>query len=276
MFKKFLLLTAAWLLCLLPLRAQFYIGVHGGVTLPTGYYGDSRMSDNEWMMTEGHQLRAGAGTGFSGGVDFSYSMPFLNDLSVLFSVDFLQSGPNKDVRNYYNGTFAKRYENYDDYEMILPKYRNIPILLGLRYSYPLGTFYDLYGEAQMGVNIRQLTAWQLSFASGEFKTDDGVLPSYTYKETYAYEDRVTLAFHLGAGIMIRDIVSVGAGVHLLGKAPLSWDNTVTTSYNTPGGKHEGSATDHRDYTDMNPTMVFINLGFHINPFKNYTRRVQEN
>ena len=258
MFKKFLLLSAAWLLCLLPLRAQFYIGVHGGVTLPTGYYGDSRMSDYEWMMIEGHQLRAGAGTGFSAGVDFSFPMPFLSDLSALVSADFMQSTPNKDVSSYYANHYAAE-------EVVLPQYRNIPIMLGFRYSYPLGTFYDLYGEAQMGVNLRQLT---------EFKYPVGSNKIFSYQ----YDDSYSMAFHLGVGIMIRDLVSVGAGVNLMGRKPLKGTFTRIDKTSTPEGPEEVSKSEpyNPEYTTIKPTMVYINLGFHINPFKNYTRRVQEN
>lgn len=260
MFKKFLLLSAAWLLCLLPLRAQFYIGVHGGVTLPTGYYGDSRMSDYEWIiMNPEHQLRAGAGTGFSAGVDFSFPMPFLSDLSALITVDYMQSGPNKDVSNYY----ANHYQEEDG--VVLPKYKNIPILLGLRYSYPLGTFYDLYGEAQMGVNIRQIT---------EFRYPVNSKTTFSYQ----YDNCYSMAFHLGVGVMIKDIVSVGAGVNLMGKGPLKGISTETITFDTPEGPDEASDSEPYTptYTTIKPTMVYINLGFHINPFKNYTRRVQEN
>lgn len=258
MFKKYLLLLAAMLPCLLPLRAQLYIGVHGGVTLPTGFYGDSRMSDYEWMMIEGHQLRAGAGTGFSAGLDFGIPMPFLNDLSALITVDYMQSGPNRDVRNYY----ANHYLEEDG--VVLPQYRNIPILLGARYSYPLGTFYDLYGEAQMGVNIRQIT---------EFKYPSNSSTTFSYQ----YDNCYSMAFHLGAGIMIRDIVSVGAGVNLMGKGPLKGTSTVTKTFETPEGTKEASDSEPfvPEYTTIKPTMVYINLGVHLNPFKSYTRRVQE-
>ena len=238
--KQFSILNSQFsiflLLCLAApaAKAQVYIGVHGGVTLPSGFYADSKMSDYEWMLAGGHQLKGGAGKGFSAGIDVAYAMPFLSDLSVILEAEFMQSEPNADVKKYH--------EAHNDIDHTLPKYRNIPILAGVRYSYPIGKYYDLYGEALGGVNIRSITP-------------------YTYgASVFTYDNATTMAFRLGAGVIVRDLVSLGASFSMMGKAPLEGD------YSLPS---------FTKYTSLNPTMVSITLGFRINPFKGLTRHVQD-
>lgn len=231
------ILTLLLTLCCLALpaaRAQLYIGLHGGATLPTGFYADSKMSDYEWMLNGGHQSKAGAGTGYAVGLDVAYAMPFLSDLSVLLEGEFMQSEPNKDVQKYHD-------IHYPEGGCILPKYRNIPILIGMRYSYPIGKYYDLYGEVLGGANIRMITPYTFSTS------------------VYTYENATTLAFRVGAGIVVRDMVTLGAGFSTLGRAELAGDY---------------SYYDTKFYT-MNPTMVTVSLGFRINAVKGLTRNVQD-
>lgn len=230
----FLLVFSLYLLPSLSSRAQLYVGLHGGTTLPTGFYADSKLSDGEWMLDGSHQRKVGAGTGFTAGLDVAYAMPFFNDLSVVLVGEFMQSEPNKEVK--------KWHENHaDEGEYTLPKYRNIPILLGLRYSYPIGKYYDLYGEALAGVNIRMITPY--------IKGD----------RTFTYDNATTFSFRVSAGFVIRDMVSIGAGFTSLGKAVLS-------------GNYGYSDT---KYNIMNPTMVTVTLGFRINVLKGLTRNVQD-
>ena len=216
-------------------RAQLYIGLHGGATLPTGFYADSKMSDYEWMLVGFSQNKVGAGTGFAAGLDVAYAMPFLSDLSVVLEGEFMQSDPNEDVKKYH---LAHSTEG----EYTLPKYRNIPIMLGMRYSYPIGKYYDLYGEVLGGVNIRMITPYT-----------EGL-------REYTYDNATTLAFRIGAGVIVRELVTLGAGFTSMGKAPLTGDYF--------------SSADQK-YNIIKPTMVTISLGFRINAIKGLTRNVQD-
>lgn len=215
-------------------NAQLYVGLHGGITLPSGYYAESKMSDGEWLLDGTNQFKVGAGKGFAAGLDIAYAMPFLSELSILLEGEFMQSEPNTDVKKYHEA-------HADDYEYILPKYRHIPIFLGFRYSYPLGKYYDLYGEALGGVNIRSITP-------------------YTRGLYYAtYENSTTIGFRIGAGIIVCDMVTLGASYSMLGKSPLEGNYTSTNT----------------KYYKINPTLVSICLGFRINPFKGLSRHVQD-
>lgn len=272
-----LLLAAA----LLPCRAQLSVALHGGATLPQGFYADSRMSDNEWMLAEGHQHKAGAGRGWSAGIDIAYAIPALPDLEALLSASFMQSPVADDVQEYYNLKFTQRYRSCPYYEMQLPSYRNIPILLGIRYGYPLGGIFRFYGEALAGLNIRMITDWTMAYsAPGWPQGTQGTLDDYSNTDLRTYSRATTFAFRFGAGFLIKDIAKcpldfrLGASYNILGAAPLSWDRTTATRYSLLGSITEYTDTKHVDYTDINPTLISIELGISIKPF-GASRNVQD-
>ena len=256
-------------------NAQLYIGLHGGATVPVGFYAESRMSDNEWMFTQGHQRQAGAGTGWAAGVDFSYAMPFHSNLEILLAADFMQSGVNRDVEEYFTLRFSQRYNQCSRYEMILPRLRNIPILAGVQYRFPLTTTINLYGQALAGINLRYITPWSLSFADAEwnFPSDDESL-LYNNVKVYTYAPATTFALRLGGGFFIKDIVSIGFSYNILGASPLIWDQTETVRYNVYGNLHVINNETHVDYYDLNPTLVLISLGVRLKAFSG-SRRVQD-
>lgn len=235
MKRLFILFLTLCGLALPAARAQLYIGLHGGATLPTGYYADSKLADGEWMLQGTNQMKVGAGAGFSAGLDVAYAMPFLTDLSVIVEAEFMQSEPNKDVKEWHS-------KHGTEGEYTLPKYRNIPILAGVRYSYPIGKYYDLFGEVLGGVNIRTITPYT-----------KGLI-------TNTYDNATTMAFRIGAGIVVRDMVTLGAGFTSLGKAPLTGDYD--------------SAADQK-YNIVKATMVTVSLGFRINVIKGLNRTVQD-
>lgn len=268
--KKLLLLPL--LLLLLPLgnslRAQAYIGVHGGVTLPTGYYADSKLCDFEWIfLNPGHQKKVGAGTGFFGGIDLAYAMPFAKGLSLQITGEYMQSGFGKDVQDYLDREVEAGTAAHEKYEMVCPQLRNIPVMAGLRYSYPLGVYYDLYGEVMAGVNFRTITDWKI------FSSDENL----SVDEVWQYDQSKTFAFRLGVGVVVRDIVTLGASYTMLGQSTLQYDYSRTDTRTTAAGTQhyiDDSRFDDEHYT-FNPSMVMITLGLRITPFRSMTRHVQD-
>lgn len=272
---KLLLVFSFYLLVSLALRAQLYVGVHGGATLPQGFYAESRMSDNEWMFAEGHQLKGGAGRGWDAGIDISIAMPFHPSLEIAFTADFMQSGPNRDIREYYEISYTRRYSQCSYYDMRLPQLRNIPIFLGVRYCYPVTIGIDLYGEALAGINHRLITDWVLTFTSDPWTPQENLeYPEYNNIDIRTYTPATTFAFRLGAGVLIKKKVTLGASFQMLGKAPLAWDRNVTTRYDVYGQICEYNTSTHTDYTDLNPTLVLVQLGYRLNPFSG-ARHVQD-
>lgn len=255
--------------------AQLYVNIHGGITLPQGYYAESRMSDHEWMLAQGHQLKAGAGRGWATGLEISYAMPFHTNLETVLSSEFMQSGVSRDVKDYYEQVYALRYSQCSKYEMTLPRFRNVPVLAGVRYCYPLTTLFDLYGEALAGINFRMISDWTIAFAEGNWTAVDGQeFAEYNNVKVCRYTPTTTFAFRLGVGILIKKTVSVGASFNMLGKGPLSWEQEEITRYSIYNNVRENHNTNQIDYFSINPTLVMVSVGFRFKAFSG-ARHVQD-
>ena len=255
--------------------AQLYVNIHGGMTLPQGYYADSRMSDHEWMLAQGHQMKVGAGRGWAAGIELSYAMPFHTNLEAVVSSEFMQSGVNRDVKDYYEQVYALRYSQCSQYEMTLPRFRNVPVLAGVRYCYPLTKLFDFYGEAMAGLNIRMISDWTLAFTDGNWTAVDGQeFADYNNVKICRYNTATTFAFRLGAGVLINKMVSVGASFNMLGRAPLSWEQDELTRYSIYTEVRENHNTNQIDYFSFNPTLVAVTVGFRLKAFSG-ARHVQD-
>lgn len=250
------------LLAAVSVKAQVYIGVRGGVTLPQGYYAESHMSDNQWMFTQGHQKMAGAGRGWSGGVDVSFALPVHPALEFTFQADFLQSGVSSNVEEYYDIRWANRFQSCSQYVMELPKFRNIPLMLGVRYAYPTSKTIDFYGEALAGVNLRYISDWNFAYSESNWPiTNPQTFDDYACVDLRTYAPATTFAFRLGAGFIIAKKVTVGASFNMLGSSPLVWDQTVSSRYDLYGTIVDNTRTEHADYYPINPTMLMVHLGY---------------
>ena len=255
--------------------AQIYVNAHGGITLPQGFYADSRMSDHEWMLAQGHQHKAGAGRGWAAGIELSYAMPFHTNLEAVLTGDFMQSGMSRDVQDYYEQTRTLRYSQCSQYEMTLPRYRNIPVMAGVRYCYPLTVLFDLYGEALAGINHRTISDWTLAFTDGNWTAVDGQeFADYNNVKICRYNTATTFAYRLGVGILIKKMVSVGASFCVLGRAPLSWEQEEITRYSIYGEMRENRNTNRIDYFSLNPTLVTVSVGIRFKAFSG-ARHVQD-
>lgn len=256
-------------------NAQIYIGLHGGVTLPQDFYADSRMSDNEWMFTQGHQRKAGAGRGWSAGIDVSYAMPFHTNLEAVFVGDYMQSGVSDDVQEYYKISYAHRFSQCPRYEMKLPRFRNIPLLLGVRYRFPLTKTIYLYGEALGGINLRFISPWSITYADANWPYIDRVDDmQYNNMKLYTYGNAHTYALRVGGGFMVKDLVTIGFGLNLFGPAPLTWDQEETVRYDIYGTVKENRTNNHIDYYDIKPVMINVSVGFRLKAFSG-ARQVQD-
>lgn len=255
--------------------AQIFIGLHGGISLPYGDYADSRMSDNEWMFTQGHQHKAGAGIGWTAGVEVSYAMPFHTNLEALFVGEFMQSNPSDDVKSYYAVSYAHRFSQCSRYDMQLPRFRHIPLLLGVRYKYPLTKTIHLYAQALGGLNMRFITPWSLYYADASWPyayREDNM--QYNNMKLSTYTSAYTPALRLGGGFIVGNLVTIGFDFNLFGAAPLSWDEEETVRYDVYGNVKEINSTNHFDYYNIYPAMVTVSLGLRLKVF-NGARTVQD-
>lgn len=265
--RKYLLLLTIFIASQIVVKGQVYVGIHGGGTLPQGNYAESRMSDNGWMMTQGHQFFAGAGKGWAGGVDVSVAMPFHPSLEVALSAEWMMGGMNRDVREYYQYVYSLRYSTCSKYEMKLPQYVNIPLLGGVRYAFPVTRGVDFYGEAMAGVSFRRISDWTLAYASGDWTTSSGqYFEDYNNIDIRSYVPKHAWAYRLGAGFILLKKFTLGASFSVMGSAPLEWNRTTTTRYSVYGQPVERTIEDHVVHHEVNPTMVMVQLGYRLNPF----------
>jgi len=256
-------------------QAQLYLGLRGGATLPQSLYADSRMSDNEWMFTQGHQLKGGVGKGWLAGLDIALALPFAKGLEIVASTDFMQSGMNSDVQEYYSKYYIHRYSQCSSYLMELPRLRNIPLLAGLQYSYPLTTLVSLYGLAQIGANLRLITPWTLAYAdAGWTYPPDNEALQYNNMKVCTYTPATTLALRFGGGFIIKNVVTLGFSVNLVGASPLVWDQQETVRYYTGGTLNELVNNTRIEYYNLRPVYVGVSLGYR-SKVSNAQRHVQD-
>ena len=245
-----------------PAHAQIYMGLHGSAVLPNQFYAESHMSDNEWMFTQGSQHCAGAGLGWNAGLDVSWAMPFHTNLEAILSADYLHNSMNKDVKQYYQIRYSQRYSNCSHYEMTLPRFHHICVMAGMRYCFPMTTLFDLYGEALAGVNVRLINNWTLAYADEQWNPDGNPdIELHNNESIKTYPTTTTFAFGVGAGFIIKKMVTVGVRYCMLGKAP---QNQVVSN----------THTQHIDHYSINPTMLTITLGFRLKAFGG-ARHVQD-
>lgn len=247
------------LLFIFPLRAQVYIGLGGGVTLPQGPYAESHMSDNQWMLTQGHQHYFGAGRGWQGCIDISVAMPFHPALELTLQAGTMRGGVNRNITDYYNIRWLHRYQQCSQYDMRLPRIVHYPILAGVRYAYPTSSTTDLYAEALCGINFRTITPWEFTYSDANWPYS---VPANSDVRTYTPTN--TFAFQLGAGFIIAKRVTIGASYSVLGRAPLEWERTSTARFDVYGQTiTERTQTDHVVYHTVNPTILTIHLGYRL-------------
>lgn len=277
MRKALTICVAALLLTLAhTAHAQVKVGLRGGLTLPTGFYGCTQIKyvPQDWVFYDLDQTSysVGASTGFSAGAYITYALPFYDDLAVIISADFVQNGLGAVVKNDLNRTSTGTYTNNDTYkkEYELPLLRNIPITLGARYSYPLGGVFDVFLEAAAGVNIRQITPQAINI---ENTRTDGVVDNESH--TYTYDNAATFALRLGAGFEFNNMFTLGGYYSYLGKAPLSGEYLHKYTNHILGGVSEGLDRTNFNYQQVAPSMVTIQLGIHLNPFKRAPRMAQD-
>jgi hypothetical protein len=148
-------------------------------------------------------------------------------------------------------------------------------MAGMRYCFPMTTLFDLYGEALAGVNVRLINNWTLAYADEQWNPDGNPgIELHNNESIKTYPTTTTFAFGVGAGFIIKKMVTVGVRYCMLGKAPLSWESTETVRYLVQNQVVSNTHTQHIDHYSINPTMLTITLGFRLKAFGG-ARHVQD-
>lgn len=227
--------------------------IHAGGVFPNGDFAEG--DEKSWALLEYNKLNsdAGAATGFNLGIKSQFAIPSVKGLNFLASVDFMYNGMNSDIKD----VFDEIESDAENFEYSLPKYMNIPIMLGLNYSYGLNDKIKLFGEFAAGINIRKITDLSYEGTFTDYYYDEwGNYYSYTYdaEETLTYDIKTTFAFQLGGGVLFADRFSVGLHYYALGEAKVQGDIKYDYGDETEKEKFK--------YKDINPSMLVLRIGLH--------------
>lgn len=212
---------------------------------------------NEFALTSTDMLSedGGAGTGFNAGLRWYFNVG-VEGLDVMLSVDGLYNGPCTDLKNAYRET-----ENSYDGQIIdgsfkynaTPKYINVPVMLGLNYTYHINPNFGIYVQAGAGGNGRFIT-------SMESVSKTAVLGVETQTTTIQeYDKAFSFAYQAGAGIEVAKNLVIGCSFYNLGSTAVGGEQTIKTK--TLNDNVTNSTKDYRDLGTVRPVMVLARIGF---------------
>ncbi len=214
MKKNFLLLAVAMTMAVAPLHAQllgFSHTVSAIGVIPTGQYSKSvRLNDVAVPIFERNQVGSDAtiGIGLSYRIGKSFDV-IVGDLQPFAEVGILWNRIGGDNRDYF-----------DDQRSKIPRYRNIPLMLGVQYRHDLLPLIKPYVELGLGVD------WFLPVREGW--SGSSTLPYYVFKSSSA------MAWQFGIGTYIGGMFSLGLSYYGLGKHAFDFNERSTEVPSVPG------------------------------------------
>lgn len=198
----------------------------------------------------------GAAVGFNAGLKWYFNVG-VKGLGVMLSVDGFYNGPNADLKDAYRNNegsssiFGELIGDSFSYTYI-PKYINVPAMLGLNYTYHINPNFGVYVEAGAGGNVRFITDMQ-HVAEGHLLTNNVLI-----KTTQSYDKAFTFAYQAGAGIEVAKNFVIGCSFYNLGTAQVKGDQTVKTITN---GGTPAVETSYKEMGTIESMMVLGRIGF---------------
>lgn len=260
-------------------KSQTDVSIHFGGAFPLGAFGDQKLDFDRGLFDiswggEKNTDKAGAGLGANVGLKLKFNTPsLLQGLGIIATADVFFNPSNSEVKDFMEDVCeAARTGDYSyyDYEYTAPSYINIPIMVGMNYQTQVADKVSLFAEAAVGVNIGKTTDLHLfQEIEGTIEQYDPYYDWYDYYDcsvesnsTWTFETTTSLAFQVGAGLMLSDKFSIGLHYYSLGsqkvKGESKWDRTQTiegdTDYDNESGKFK--------YGSIKPAMFTLRLGFH--------------
>lgn len=234
-------------------KAQTNFSIHAGLASPLSSFADSRASNGQ-IAWNNKTDRAGAGMGFNVGMKMNFAIPSVKGLSVIATADFLYNGPNSDVKDWKDDLVddVLSYSSVEDYTITLPKYINVPIMIGANYEYGVTDAIKLWGEGALGFNIGMITKYSEHFEGLEDGED------FEGNVECSYKSNTSFAFQIGAGVMFSDRFSIGVHYYALGGQKVKGD----ASYEEIWDGYVETEKESFTYRSINPSMFVIRAGLH--------------
>ena len=197
--KKYLFFVIFFASCVFTLNAQTKSELQIGLAMPQGDFADD---DEEDAIYCGSGVAA---TGFYLG--YKLLSPLKTDgLYWIFNAGIMYN----DLQSDFKDDLVLIINYAEDY--ILPKYLNVPILVGLQYEKSLSDGLNLYGEAGVGLNILKLT-------NSTFSGDN-------YKVSKTFKPSASLGYKIGAGIVLQDKYTISLNYLGLGSHKVKYEYEV--------------------------------------------------
>ena len=227
-----------------------------GGSFPQGKFGDG--NEYRWGLVDDAK-QGGAGLGFSVGAEWVQNVFGVEGLGVLLSVDAIYNGLNSDL-NDFKDEIEKEYEANNhivDYSFYWPKYINIPVAVGLNYSYALNGNLSVFCNAGIGANMRIITPF---VSSEEVANDFGDYGKEVWeiKDLTRFTPTFTFAWRIGAGIKINDKFSIGLDYYTLGDSKVKGE-TESTEHEILSENPNEVSRDFKAGT-INPTVLLLRFG----------------
>lgn len=238
--------------------AQTGLSVHVGLASPLGSFGEAHnamglvIDIDDMVWNDKESTIGGAGLGFNLGAKYEL-FTLKKDLNIFASADLFYNTMCSEVKKLNDAEVEGWVEDgyYDEYYEILPKYINIPIMLGVDYEYSIINNIKVWGEAAIGLNLGFLTDNKSGYKSSSsmIGTADGV---------YNYKINTSLAFQIGGGVKVNDKYSLGVHYYSLGSRTIKAEYKGESTRS--GETHSYSET--YTYGKINPGILTIRLGYH--------------
>ena len=239
--------------------AQTRMGIHAGLNLPMGDFGKYTSGSGSVAVWDDSK-KGGAGTGFMAGLMGSTKLASVENLSIIYSVDFMYNGWCSDFKDDVegNGEGSENNRDYDDddyypyysyakaekgygeeeeMEYTYSKYINVPALIGVNYKFPVKNNIAIFAEGALGMNFRMITSFGITQGSNEM--------------TRNYDNATSFAFKIGAGFEFNDRFVLGVHYYSLGASKVKGE----TDYGE--GKPEKFT-----YGKLSTATLAINLGIY--------------
>ena len=105
-----------------------------------------------------------------------------------------------------------------------PRYLNMPLLAGVRYTIPFSSSISFYADGGVGYNFRNISPLRLTLRNDYVY--NGIMYNETMKMTNTYSTSGSIAFRLGAGLIVKNNISFSAYYYYLGSANVSMQSRV--------------------------------------------------
>jgi len=160
-----------------------------------------------------------AGVGVNVGIQYCEEFK-VKGLRLWLSGDFLLNPMKNSLRKKIEENYTHQVGSVD---LTFPKILNVPIFLGIMYSYRISETIDLYGNAGLGMDL---------FFPTKFMVEQG---SKKIMQTYKYS--LKPAFKGGIGVLLDNKVSIDVSYQYLGKQTISYQTFIPGYWTIPGSEY---------------------------------------